>query len=310
MAVPPAGRQPTGLSGNTLLAIGVAVCATVIVIAVVSLRFLQKEPPPPPPSPPPPPAESVGRIIRYSPEYYKASTEEDAKRYHVAPLDPATLAEPLVYAAELGAPRAMKVGHDTLETPHLVVSAHVKKEWARTPAGQAFKFDHIVLTLENRSDKPIAYRVATTVSHPESCQSQGAIEHNAIALEPRETIERSECLWHKHQTLRVDSVEAIELTRLGYYYVSRLNPVQIGLDARTAAGHRVPAPAKECSFVPWRDIEASAAEAHTGWADVIDFYARHNCDDYSFFRGYRRWTAPRPLPARAMAAVDHPATSK
>jgi len=43
---------------------------------------------------------------------------------------------------------------------------------------------------------------------------------------------------------------------------------------------------------------------------VIDFYARHNCDEYSFFRGYRRWTAPGSLPARATAGVDHPPTSK
>lgn len=311
MALPPPSQkpQPKGLSGNALLGIGVAVCAVVIVVAVVSLRFLQKEPPPPPPAPPPAPAESVGRIIRYSPEYYKALTEEDAKRYKVATLDPAALAQPLTYAAELGAPRAMKVQRDTLETPHLKLVSRVIKEWARTPSGQGFKYEHIVLSITNRTDKPVAYFVPTTVNHPENCQSQGAIEHNAIALKPGETVERTECLWHKNQTLRIDAVEAMELTWLGYYYVSRLNPVQIMLDARTAAGHRVPAPAKECSFVPWRDIQASSEEAHTRWADVIDFYARHNCDEYSFFRGYRRWTAPGKLPARA-AGVDQAAASK
>jgi len=311
VALPPPSHkpQPKGLSGNALLGVGVAVCAVVIVVAVVSLRFLQKEPPPPPPPPPPAPAESVGRIIRYSPEYYKALTEEDAKRYKVATLDPGALAQPLTYAAELGAPRAMKVQRDTLETAHLKIASRVIKEWARTPSGQGFKYEHIVLSITNRTDKPVAYYVPTTVSHPENCQSQGAIEHNAIALKPGETVERTECLWHKNQTLRVNAVEAMELTWLGYYYVSRLNPVQIMLDARTAAGHRVPSPAKECSFVPWRDIQASSEQAHTGWADVIDFYARHNCDEYSFFRGYRRWTAPGKLPARA-AGVDQAAASK
>ena len=313
VAVPPGRGKPKGLSANALLGIGVAVCATVIVVAVVSLRFLQKEPPPPPPPPPPAPAESVGRIIRYSPEYYKALTEDDAKKYKVAASDPATLAQPLPYAAELGQPRALKVQRDSFETPHLKLTSRVIKEWARTPSGQGFKYEHIVLSITNRSDKPIAYYVPTTVSHAENCQSQGAIEHNAIALKPGETVERTECLWHKNQTLRVDAVEAMELTWLGYYYVSRLNPVQIMLDPRTAAGHKVPPPAKECSFVPWRDIQASAEQAHTGWADVIDFYARHNCDEYSFFRGYRRWTAPGTLPARAgtaTAGVDHPPTSK
>ena len=310
MAVPPRRQEPKGLSGNALLGIGVAICAVVIVIAVVSLRFLQKEPPPPPPPPPPAPAQSVGRIIRYSPEYFKAATEDDAKKYKVAPIDPATLAQPLVYAAELTAPRPIKIERDSFETPHLKITSRVIKEWARTPSGQGFKYDHVVLSITNRTDKPIAYYVPTWVSHAEACQSQGAIEHNAIALKPGETVERTECLWHKNQQLKVTGVEAMELTWLGYYYVSRLNPVQIMLDARTAAGHHVPEPAKECSFTPWRDIEASAEQAHTGWADVIDFYARHNCDEYSFYRGYRRWTAPGSLPARAPAGVDQQTTSK
>src|SRR5205823_1097260 len=161
--------------------------------------------------------------------------EEDAKRYKVAPIDAATLAQPLPYAAELGAPRAMKVERDTIETLHLKITSRVIKEWARTPSGQGFKFEHIVLSITNRTDKPIAYYVPTTVSHPENCQSQGAIEHNAIALKPGEMVERTECLWHKNQTLRIDGAEAMELSWLGYYYVSRLNPVQIMLDARTAA---------------------------------------------------------------------------
>jgi hypothetical protein len=310
VAVPPRRQQPKGLSGNALLAIGVGVCAVVIVVAVVSLRFLQKEPPPPPPPPPPTPEQSVGRILRYSPEYFKAAIEEDAKRYKVVPADPVALARPLPYAAELTEPRTVKVERDTFETPHLRISSRVIKEWARTPSGQGFKYEHIVLSITNRTDKPIAYWVPTTVSHAERCQSQGAIEHNAIALHPGETVERTECLWHKNQLLRIDRVEAMELSPLGYYYVSRLNPAQIMLDARTSAGHRVPPPAKECSFVPWRDIQASAEQAHTGWADVIDFYARHNCDEYSFFRGYRRWTEAGTLPARATTGVDHPPTSK
>ena len=161
--------------------------------------------------------------------------------------------------------------------------------------------------------------VETTINHPESCQSQGAIAHNAVALKAGESAERTECLWHKDTALTLRSVEVVELPVIGYYYVSRLNPNQILLDDRTSAGHTVPAPAKECSFVPWRDIQASTSELHTGWADVVDFYARHNCDEYSFYRGYRRWTTAGTLPARAQSAgqtsdsaamVDHPPVSK
>jgi hypothetical protein len=300
------------MSGNTLLALGVGGCAVLIVLAVVSLRFLQKAPPPPPPPPPPAPQASVNRIMRYSPSYYKAVVDEDAERYGVPAITPEELAQPLSYADELAQPRAMKVKKDTLETPHLKLSTHVRNEWAATASGQRFRFEHIILTITNRSNRPLAYRVLTRVDHPEHCRSQGAMAHNAIALRGGESTERTECLYHDHAQLIVDKIEVLELAPVGFFYVSRLQPVSIGLDERTAAGHRVPGPAKECAFVPWRDIQASTKSARTGWSDVIDFYARHNCDEYSYFRGYRRWTTPGTLPAHAEAtnAVDQGAASK
>jgi hypothetical protein len=299
------------MSGNTLLAIGVGACAVLVVVAVVSLRFLSKEPPPPPPPPPSQPQESVNRILRYSAGYYRAVIEEDVKRYGVPVITPDQLAQPLPYAVELSQPRTLKVQKDTVETPHLRVSTHVRNEWAATASGQRFRFDHIILSITNKTERPVAYRVATRIDHPERCRSQGAMAHNALALGPGETTERTECLYHQGTQLVIDKIEVIELPDLGYFYVSRLLPVQIGLDERTAAGHRPPPPAKECAFVPWRDIQASSEAAHTGWADVIDFYARHNCDEYSYFRGYRRWTSTGSLPARADSnAVDQAAASK
>jgi hypothetical protein len=312
----PAPRERKGLSANALLGFGVGACALLIVVAVVSLRFLQRTPPPLPPAPPPPPEQNVGRILRYSEPYYKSVLDEDVKRYRVAPVEPAVLAQPLPYAAELTEPRRLKTDRDLVETPHLKITTRVVREWAATSSGQRFRYEHILLSITNRSSRALAYLVDTDVSHPDQCQSQGAMAHNAIALEPGETVQRTECLWHRDTALTLRRVEVMELPALSYYYVSRLSPIQISLDPRTAAGHQVPAPAKECSFVPWRDIQASATEAHTGWSDVIDFYARHNCDEYSFFRGYRRWTSADALPAKAPVAaasgdrVDHPAASK
>ena len=300
------------MSGNTLLAIGVGGCAVLVVAAVVSLRFLQKEPPPPPPPPPPAPQASVNRILRYSPGYYQAVLDEDAKRYQLPPITPQQLSQPMPYFDELHEHRQLKVQKDVLETPHLKITTRVRNEWAATSSGQRFRFEHIILTITNRTDRALAYRVATRIDHPEHCRSQGAMAHNALALRPGESTERTECLYHDGAQLVVDKVEVMELPPLAFFYVSRLLPVQIGLDDRTAAGHTVPAPAKECAFVPWRDIQASSVSAHTGWSDVIDFYARHNCDEYSYYRGYHRWTTPGSLPARAdnSNAVDQAAASK
>jgi hypothetical protein len=51
----------------------------------------------------------------------------------------------------------------------------------------------------------------------------------------------------------------------------------------------------------WRDIKDGMDGEGLGWRDVIDFYARHNCIEYSFFRSYRyRGDPAAPLPARAL----------
>lgn len=299
------------MSGNTLLLLGLVGCAGLVVITLVTSRFLKSEPPPPPPPPPPAAETSVTGTLRYTEGFFKANLDDDTKQYGLPPVDVATLAQPLAYANELGSPKKLKPDRDTLETPHLKLATHTVKEWATTPSGQSYRFEHIFLDITNKTQKPLAYRVKTDIEHPERCRSKGNMQHNALALAPGETVKRTECLWRPGALLTVAAIEVIELGDLGYHYVSRLPPGQVLLDERTAGGHQPPK-GKGCAFVPWRDISASAKAANgTGWADVIDFYARHDCDDYSFWSGYKRWTAPGKLPSRAeggaVAAMPAPA---
>ncbi len=163
----------------------------------------------------------------------------------------------------------------------------------------------MILEITNKTDRALAYRVDTAVEHPEKCKSQGAILHNAIALKPGETLRRTECLWRPGAMLTIKRVETLELPPISYYYVSRLVPTQILLDERTALGHEENK-VRPCQFVPWRDIAASAKTSGTEWGDVLDFYARHNCDEYSFWRGYHRWTTAGTLPSRAPAGTTAP----
>ncbi|MSP63637.1 MAG: hypothetical protein EXR72_25495 [Myxococcales bacterium] len=229
-------------------------------------------------------------MLRFTENFYKATVEEDARRFAVTPPSLDDLRAPLKDSIELDEPRVLAAGR-VIETPHLKIGAVVLKEWAGG-GGQGFRYEHLVLTITNRAKVPVAYRVDTLVSQPDRCRSKGIMGHNAFALAPDEIIQRTECLWHKGATLTVQKVEVVELTPLGYHYVSRLVPDQVGLDPRVSAGHGVP-DSKPCQFIPWREIESSRA----GWADVIDFYARHNCDEYSFYGAYRFRSDPGPLPA-------------
>src|SRR5262249_23057670 len=118
-----------------------------------------------------------------------------------------------------------------------------------------------------------------------------------IALRPHEEITRSECLWTAGFSLSVRKVEVMEIPALSYYYVSRLHPQHVLYEERTADGHQAPT-GRICELIPWREIQIGAESGEVSWDDVIDFYGRHNCDEYTFFRGYRRrLQASQELPA-------------
>ncbi len=299
---PRPGPRPTksSTSSNQLLIVGLVGCAAIVVVVVISMRLLQHDPPPPPPPPLPTAERSVNAVLRYTPGYFKALIDDDAKRYGITPAPSIDeLSRPLVYGDELAAPRRLRGKGDKTATAHLSVATKVVKEWASTSTGERFRFEHLVLTITNLTNRPLAYRVQTSVDHPEHCGSKGSLAHNAIALGAGETVERTECLWHPGDMLNVNKVETLTLTPLGYRYVSRLVPTQVLLDERTATGHEAPPGVKPCQFVPWREIQSAVKTGGIGWADVMDFYARHNCDEYSFWEGYHRWKKPGTLPSHA-----------
>src|SRR5262245_52411768 len=105
------------MSTNQLLSTALALCAVLIVVAVVGTRFLSRKPPPPPPPPPPAPEVTVTGLLRYKEAYYKAVVDEDVKRFQIEKPDPAQMAAPFTYADELSSPRSMKADKDSFETP-------------------------------------------------------------------------------------------------------------------------------------------------------------------------------------------------
>jgi hypothetical protein len=89
---------------------------------------------------------------------------------------------------------------------------------------------------------------------------------------------------------------------LSAYYVSRLPPNATLYDPRTFAGHVGFRGREGCQQTfSWREIKEGVDSKQFEWRDVIDFYARHNCSEYSFFKTYRfRTDSNAPLPARPL----------
>jgi len=274
----------------------------VAVVGVGMTALFIKGPPPAPPRPKPaPPPESVmNGELRFSPVIYRGQVEQDARSFGVPTPSEELFKKPFLYMEEVKK-RLTLVEKRPVETPHLKLSLVVEKQRATTAGGQGFRSEHLVLQIENLSDKYLAYRIVTEVPNKRKCIQKGDIPHNAMVIEPRQTLRRTECLFQKKRSLDIKRAEVIELPELAAVYVSRLPIPAVLYDPRTAAGH-VPLKGSLCpQTFSWREIRDGLDRKHIDWRDVIDYYARHSCSEYSFFKSYRyRSNADEPLPARPM----------
>src|SRR3954454_10964819 len=181
------------MEGKTL---GLAVGASGLFVIVIGTMLLYGGEPPPAPSapqPPPPPEVTMNSVLKYSQPVYLALVETDARTFkvHVPTLE--ELGRPNKYFDELRGRHRLKT-RGSLETPHLRISMAVGKRTAQLE-GQSFAVDHLLLRIENKSDRYLAYRVETSVTDKNKCASKGDLAHNALVLEPHQTIERTECLY-------------------------------------------------------------------------------------------------------------------
>jgi hypothetical protein len=275
------------------LFIGAGAAGLIVMVFATCSMYDSEGPLPPPRDPPPPPEDSAVSSYRYKEGYYHALVDEDAKKVGAGVVDIDKLKKGYPYRVEFTGNQHLVPGQK-LETQHLLLEAIRLKVWVGGE-GQGYRTGHLGLRITNRSDRHIAYRVVSRAVG--RCGRKGAVDQNALALAPGDKTARTECLLRKSRGLRVKRVEVMEITPLGYHYLSRLDPIQIGLETRTAAGHQ-PAGLPQCRIVPWRMIKRLIKAGDLRWRDVIDFYARHNCDEYSFFAQYRwREQGPKRVPA-------------
>ncbi len=287
------------MEGKTL-AVGVAMTGAVaICVGMFALFGFSPPPSPDRPKPPPPPESLMNSELRYSRTVYQGMLAQDAKAFAVPAPTIGEFSQPNPYFEEWKGKRRMKKS-EAFDMPHLRLVLDVVKMHA-SQDGQAFGSDQFVLRIENKTSRYLAYRVETSVTDPDKCASKGDVPHNAIVLKPGQTILRTECLYRKEAVVDVNHVEVIELGPLAAHYVARLPATAVLYDQRTAAGHEPLAGSLCPQTFSWREIREGIDSREIGWRDVMDFYARHNCEEYSFFRGYRYRTDPAaPLPVRPL----------
>jgi hypothetical protein len=237
-------------------------------------------------------APSVGTMqaqaqAQTDPTKFAELVAEDASRLGVADNKVTTLAEVQPYVVVIDEPTVLGKGKG-ISGNGLKLSASTEKV-TYSDHGASVSAKHAVLTVTNVGDKPLAYRLVAMSAGAETCEVRGARMHNAMALMPNESAEVVVCAGTSR--IKVDKLEVLAVSGLGYHYVSQLPPRAVGYDAITERAHRPNTPVKTCAL----DSPAVAgwiADGRTTWADVVDFYSRHNCHRYAFFPEYERPQAP------------------
>jgi hypothetical protein len=226
-------------------------------------------------------AAQVAQEVPRNPAAYAGYLTMDAAEYGIAPTTPEMIAKVFRYRVdetehvlEPGGERAM------IEAAGLRLSVAVQEE-------RRHAHGLLIMQIENLGDTAVAYRVETVPSHgTQVCQQKRALPHNAMALAAADIETRSECVHREGWTLQVKRVEIVELPELSYHYVSRLMPVQLGIERRTAEGHKPPR-GRTCRLIMTAQIARAIERGDTTWRDLVDFYARHRCDTYAFPPGYK-----------------------
>jgi hypothetical protein len=284
------------------LALAVFLAGALAVGLGVFVLHTGSAPPPTPerPRPPPPASMMLNSDMRFSPVFYRTQLEQDAKSYGIQAPAWDEITQPNPYFDELKGKQHLRI-KAPVETRHLRVSLEINKAIS-VIEGQTMNADHLVLRIENRTPLYLAYRIQTSVTDKRRCSIKGEIPHNAMAIGPSQTIMRTECLYRKEESVDVNRIEVIEMPALSAYYVSRLPPNATLYDPRTFSGHVGFRGHDVCQQTfSWHEIKEGVDSKQFEWRDVIDFYARHNCSEYSFFKTYRyRNDTNAPLPARPL----------
>lgn len=223
------------------------------------------------------------RSAELDPQRFEQQLREDLLRWGLTPITVQELAQPNAYFLEASEPITLGPGR-TWSSAHVRIRVRLDKvEYMQR--GAKVSSVHVVARIENVSPRPIAYSLYMR-GEAGSCAVRGAREHNAITLRPGEEAEIVVCAGRDRVVL--ERLEVLEVTDLGHHYLSQLSPLALGQDAITAAAHRPLVKVSGCPDLDARTLAAYLQAGTAAWADVVDYYSRHDCHRLQFFPGYRR----------------------
>jgi len=228
----------------------------------------------------------------FDPERFARDAAADAAAFALSGDADAELGRPQLHHQLVDEPVILRAGQSWRASPLSVRASHEKVRFQQQ--GAMISAPHLVATVENVGPRPIAYFLELSANDRGRCEVRGARMHNALALMPGERAEIVVC--GGAGRLRIQRGEALEISELGYFYLSKLPPTAVQLDHVSQGAHSPDRRATPCTEVDPESIAGLQRAGRTRWVDVVDFFSRHNCERFRYFEDYRHAESARALP--------------
>lgn len=262
---------------------GVIAGAIVLAVGISAIRFCGSVALPPKPSPPAgtaEPGESSDQLLSRTanqPAAYRDFLAQDALAAGIRTPSVEDLARKLPYRVD-DARHVLDVGKRGTVIAGLEITV--------VRAGES-----IALDIRNTTASDVAYLVVSAPTPSVAgCETARPLPFNAMVLGKGERETRVECEWRAGMAIAINRVETLELSPLSAWYVNHVPPEVIGIERRIARGHRGLTdkdPKEKCVLMLGQAVRSGIENGEIAWRDLVDFYARHRCQTYTFPLGYR-----------------------
>jgi len=224
--------------------------------------------------------------LELTPLYFEANIQKDLQRFGLEHLKLETIKKPNSWTSWKRS-RTLAPGSDFRVGPLQIKAVIDKVSYQR--AGATLTARHSLLYVQNTGKQHVAYFLRARSASRGECQFRGTRRHNVLALAPQERAEISICAGSG--AIRVHELQILEVSALGYNYISQLPPQALGHDPASSSSHTLPRGLESCSQVPAEKIGKEIEDGTLRWVDVTDFYSRHSCERVQFPGDYKRATS-------------------
>ena len=187
-----------------------------------------------------------------------------------------------------GSPRSLGAGESLREGP-LAMSVQVE-ELIADQRGIRSKTKHTLAKVRNQGSVPVAYFLDLRKEGGGECRVRALTRFDAMVLEPGEQAEISIC--SGEHRVEVTDLRILELTAPGAIWIDKIPPQAVGLSTTVTRAHEPGRNIVMCTELPVADYAKRIAEGTLRWEDLIDFYSRHDCEQFRPPTDYRRAVEP------------------